>query len=170
WLKPRSCEILARTASALKTTALRSGASVLARVVLPAPGNPMIRIFRCILSPCSDLGFALCHYSAELSREAPDDWHSGDQWSCRADRAGRLIFISLHTVPMTSSPNFITARRPSPGRLLCIAASSSRVRPRDALRCLRAHKLPAIAKFHLPSQGLGVRGTVLRPSMLRRRQ
>ena len=48
WLKPRSRERLARTASALNTTAFRSGANVLASVVLPAPGKPIIRIFRCI--------------------------------------------------------------------------------------------------------------------------
>jgi hypothetical protein len=48
WLKPRSRERLVRTASALNTTAFRSGANVLASVVLPAPGKPIIRIFRFI--------------------------------------------------------------------------------------------------------------------------
>src|SRR5262249_36598218 len=36
--------MFARTASALKTTALRSGASAFANVGLPAPGKPMMRI------------------------------------------------------------------------------------------------------------------------------
>src|SRR5436190_18503789 len=47
--KPRSLFTLARTSSALKWTALSRGASTFERVVLPAPGNPMIRIFRCML-------------------------------------------------------------------------------------------------------------------------
>src|SRR6478609_7009407 len=46
WVKPRSRDRFARTASALNTTALSSGASTLASVVLPAPGRPMIRIRR----------------------------------------------------------------------------------------------------------------------------
>ena len=50
WLKPRSRERLARTASALNTTALSSGASALASVVLPAPGRPMMRIFLCTVT------------------------------------------------------------------------------------------------------------------------
>jgi hypothetical protein len=37
--------------AALKTTALMRGASALARVILPAPGNPMIRILRFTLAP-----------------------------------------------------------------------------------------------------------------------
>jgi hypothetical protein len=49
WLKPRSRERLARTASALKTTALSSGASAFAKAVLPAPGRPMTRILRGVL-------------------------------------------------------------------------------------------------------------------------
>src|SRR5580700_11431779 len=51
WVKPRSRDRLARTASALKTTALMSGASALARVVLPAPGSPMIKILRFTSAP-----------------------------------------------------------------------------------------------------------------------
>src|SRR5580692_10424024 len=51
WVKPRSRDRLARTASALKTTALMSGASALASVVLPAPGSPMIRILRFTSTP-----------------------------------------------------------------------------------------------------------------------
>jgi len=43
--KPRSRERLARTASALNTTALINGANAVASVVLPAPGRPIIRIF-----------------------------------------------------------------------------------------------------------------------------
>src|SRR3954469_6752306 len=46
WVKPRSRDRFARTASALNTTALSSGASAFASVVLPAPGRPMIRILR----------------------------------------------------------------------------------------------------------------------------
>src|SRR5262249_43537093 len=51
WLNPRSRDRFARTASALNVTALRSGAREVARVVLPAPGNPMIRILRTIVPP-----------------------------------------------------------------------------------------------------------------------
>src|SRR5580658_8202191 len=51
WVKPRSRDRLARTASALKTTALMSGASALASVVLPAPGSPMIKILRFTSAP-----------------------------------------------------------------------------------------------------------------------
>src|SRR5262245_12289736 len=43
--KPRSLLTLARTASALKCTPLRRGTSMLASVVLPAPGRPMISPF-----------------------------------------------------------------------------------------------------------------------------
>jgi|RhiMetdeSRZDD1v2_1073273.scaffolds.fasta_scaffold25030_3 hypothetical protein len=56
WLKPRSRERFARTASALNTTALSNGASAFASVVLPAPGRPMIRILR-IGVPLVRLGF-----------------------------------------------------------------------------------------------------------------
>src|SRR5262245_57612583 len=53
WLNPRTRDRFARTASALNVTALRSGAREAARVVLPAPGNPMIRILRTIVPPGS---------------------------------------------------------------------------------------------------------------------
>src|SRR6478735_9514198 len=46
WVKPRSRERFARTASALNTTALSSGASAFASVVLPAPGRPISTILR----------------------------------------------------------------------------------------------------------------------------
>jgi len=42
---PRSLLISLRTSSALKWTQESSLASAVARVVLPAPGKPMIRIF-----------------------------------------------------------------------------------------------------------------------------
>ena len=45
WAKPRSLLTLARTASALKCTPFRRGTSMLASVVLPAPGRPMINTF-----------------------------------------------------------------------------------------------------------------------------
>src|SRR5882672_3678616 len=49
--KPSSILIFLRTSSALKWTALRRRASAVARVVLPAPGNPITKIFfRCTQS------------------------------------------------------------------------------------------------------------------------
>src|SRR3984893_1476924 len=44
--KPRSLLTFLRTSSALKCTALSRGARPAASVVFPAPGNPMMRIFR----------------------------------------------------------------------------------------------------------------------------
>ena len=50
--KPRSLLRIFRTSSALNTTAFSRGTSVLASVVLPAPGRPRINNFRNVGSPC----------------------------------------------------------------------------------------------------------------------
>ena len=62
WLNVKSRDRLARTASALKTTALSSGAIAPASVVLPAPGRPMIRTLR-FTSP-----HLFARYDSELRR------------------------------------------------------------------------------------------------------
>jgi len=104
WVKPRSRERFARTASALNTTALRSGASAVASVVLPAPGRPMMRILRIALLSSAQLkklddcgsrcGLLLIVTSQSVA--APDAralWHWGKMHrQARCPRTGSLYY------------------------------------------------------------------------------
>jgi hypothetical protein len=93
WVKPRSRDRLARTASALKSTALRSGASAAASVVLPAPGRPMIRIFRCTLAPI--VRCSLTHLSNKRQVIAVLDGRSNSTRSARRGGSPRRNRLHL---------------------------------------------------------------------------
>ena len=74
--KPRSRERLARTASALNTTALSSGAKTPASVVLPAPGRPIMRIFR----------FIHRRHGSPLNHPVPKSSTTNAPTLCKCDR------------------------------------------------------------------------------------